>query len=269
VIAPVPAQYDMRGGSPDLVGRELIEAIVNHPRSLQVRVGPSEVGTACARKLAYKFLNFAEREQSPNWRATVGTAIHGWLEGVFSADNARWLAGTGIERWCIEEKVPVGTINGVDIDGNCDLYDRVTAGVIDWKTTSKTRLKSYKSKGPGNQYRVQAHTYGRGWRLRGLPVDYVMIVFLPRDGELSETYIWHEPYDEQVAIDAMQRANGIALTVDALGDDALAHFPVVDNYCGFCPYRRVGSTDPKRGCEGYAPRDPTSGFDDIVGKPAQ
>lgn len=262
MIPPLPDAFSMRGGSPELVGRELIEqitdAIVNHPRSLQKRIGPSEIGTPCARKIAFKLLGFPEREDKPNWRATVGTAIHAWLEAVFGRDNERWLAQSGYARWLIETRVPVGSINGEDIDGNCDLYDRVTSGVIDWKTTGKTRLANYRRKGPGDQYRIQAHTYGYGWRLLGHPVDYVMIVFLPRDGELKDTYIWWEPYDEQVAIDAMQRANGIALTIDALGDDALAAFPAVDNFCTFCPYFRPGSVDPKFGCPGFQRPLPTS-----------
>jgi hypothetical protein len=268
IVPPLPAPFSMRGGSPELVGRELMEAItnaiVNHPRSLQTRIGPSEIGTECARKIAYKLLDFPEREMKPNWKATVGTAIHAWLETVLAADNARWLAQSGHERWVIEQRVPVGALIGVDLDGNCDVYDRVTAGVVDWKTTSKTRLRTYRSKGPGNQYRVQAHTYGYGWTLLGHPVDYVMIVFLPRDGELADAYIWFEPYDQQIALDGMQRANGIALTVEALGADALAHFPVVDNFCGFCPYHRPNSPDPKQGCEGY-PRNTKPAFSDILG----
>lgn len=252
----LPVHLSQRGLDPDLTGDHLLhlvrQAILNHPRSLQQRIGPSELGHPCARRIGYKMLGHPERAGEPNWKATVGTALHSWLEGVLDGANLDYEQRTksGEERYYTEQRVIVGQILGKDIDGSCDVYDRVTATVIDWKSVGPTQLTKYKRFGPGDQYRSQAHLYGRGWQTRGLPVDNVMVVFLPRNGELAETHIWHEAYSEQVALDALQRVNGIALTTQAMGAAALAVLPTADAYCHMCPYYKAQSADPASGCPG-------------------
>jgi hypothetical protein len=55
----------------------------NSPRSLQAQIGPSELGTPCDRKLAYKLANNREiNKRRDPWPAIVGTGIHHWLEGA-------------------------------------------------------------------------------------------------------------------------------------------------------------------------------------------
>lgn len=256
-----------RGGDPGAVGNELLGIIKNHienqPRSLQVKIGPSEIGQACARRIGYKLLNAPEfnPQQIVPWKAFVGTCVHTALAGIFDQHNLAYSArvSPGDERFLIEHKVTVGQLGPDEIDGHTDLYDRVTCGVIDWKIVGPAPLKEYRSKqDPGPQYRSQGHLYGRGWqRGYGLPVDYVMIVFLPRNDELHKTYIWHEPYDERVALDALTRVSGIKGAVDALGVDALAVLPSTDNYCYRCPYHKEDSTDPRHGCSGHSRPTPS------------
>ncbi len=258
MLPPLPVALIQRGGSPDLIKDELLgrirHAIQHHPRSQQTAIGPSEVGIPCARRLGYKLLGFPERDDKPNWKATVGTAGHAWLEDVFHGDNMALVSlpqNEGAERWLLETRVHTGDYNGKPVDGSCDLYDRVTATVVDWKFVGPTQLKKYRSKGASEQYRTQAHLYGRGFQQAGLPVDTVMVVFLPRDGELHDTHVWHEPYDEQVAIDALSRLAGIDLAVQALGPAALSALPTADAYCTFCPFYKVQSTDLTEGCPGH------------------
>jgi hypothetical protein len=81
-----------------------------------------------------------------------------------------------------------------------------------------------------------------------------MIAFLPRNGELADAHIWHEPYDEQVAVDALQRLAGIDLTTRMLGVKALPLLPTADAWCVHCPFFLANSTDLERGCPG----DPAS-----------
>lgn len=253
-LPDLPEHLRLFGSAPELVAQEYLhvieQAITNAPRSLQTRIGPSEIGAPCARRIGYKLLGVKERKQAPNWKATMGTGAHMWLETAFDGDNLRVAASEGQERWLIETKVSVGEANGAEITGSCDLYDRWTGTVIDHKTCSPTQLRKYKTQGPGEQYRVQAHLYGRGWQRAGFRVETVAIAFLPRNGELAEAHIWHEPYSEQVAADALQRLTGIDMACKMLGPAALAALPTADQYCGLCPFFRANSEDLTLGCPG-------------------
>lgn len=251
-IHPFPGHLEQRGGSGDLVVAEYLAhiktAITNHPRSLQRRIGPSEVGHPCARRIGYKLLDVDENPSDDTpWLPTIGTAVHAWLEECFTQANA----GHDHARWLTELRVDVGEIGGTAITGSCDLYDRVTATVIDHKIVGATQLTKYKAKGPGEQYRSQIHLYGRGLTRRGLPVDRVAIAFLPRNGELSGAHIWHEAYDETVALAALQRAEGISTATTALGAGALQHLATADAFCHRCPFFKAGSTDLEAGCPGH------------------
>ena len=85
-----------------------------------------------------------------HWCAHVG-------ETAFDLYNQKhFLLLEGNERFYIETKVSVGEINGQEITGSCDLYDRVTGTVIDHKTCGPTILNSYRRKrDPGDQCRVK------------------------------------------------------------------------------------------------------------------
>lgn len=244
-----PTALDM-----DIVRDELLwaitDAITSHPRSQQKRIGPSEIGHPCARRIGYKLLGHPEANDRRGvpWKPTIGTAVHTWLESVFTGVNDK----LGMDdRFLLEQTVDVGEIGGEAITGHCDLFDVATGAVIDWKCVGPKQLLKYKKSGPGDQYRVQAHLYGRGWARQGRRVDHVAVMFLPRDGELKLSYLWHEPYDEQVALDALTRADGIAKLTGAAGAAALSVLPTADAYCQYCPWFKPGSKDlAGAGCPG-------------------
>jgi len=235
----------------DIVRDELLwaitDAITNHPRSQQVRIGPSEIGVACARRIGYKLLNLPEvNDRGVPWYPTIGTAMHTWLEGVFADLNDKL---GHADRFLLENKVDVGEVAGQAITGSCDLFDTVTGTVVDWKVVGGKRLRAYKDDGPGEQYRIQAHLYGRGWQRAGHTVQNVAVMFLPRDRELKNAYFWTEPYDEQIAVKALQRLGAIQSLTTA-GTAALPLLPTADSYCRFCPWLIPGSTDLSGGCPG-------------------
>lgn len=251
------------GEHPDIVASEVFtavgKAITDQPRSLQRRIGPSELGVPCDRRLAYKLGGVDEiNDRGVAWKPYVGTAVHEQVANVMAKIEVDRTDGLS-QRWHVEERVSVGEINGVEITGSTDLYDAWNGGVWDHKFTTKNKIReTYKPHGPGEQYRVQAHTYGRGWLRAGYAVRTVGIIFWTRDGEFADRYVWHEPFDEQVAIDALARADGIARAIEALGPDfAIAASPTGDAYCNFCPWFRRSSTDLTRGCPGH-PRDTES-----------
>lgn len=255
LCTPLPAAYRYVDPKGEAFTQEyldaIVDAIVNSDRSLQKTPGPSELGIPCNRLLGYKLLGIPERPRVPAWKATVGTGTHMWLETAFdryNLQNAIHLDGQ--ERFYIETKVSVGEVNGIEITGNCDLYDRVTGTVVDHKTCSPTALKNYQRDGPPGQYRIQAHLYGRGWIRAGLPVNRVMIAFLPRNGELADAYIWSEKYNEAIAVQALERLAGIQIATQSLGVAALKLLPTEVHYCTRCPYFLHKSTDLERGCPG-------------------
>lgn len=272
----------------DMLLDTITGAMAAHPRSLQKRIGPSEMGTPCVRKLTYKLGGTPERERPPAWRPTVGTAVHAWLAEQFVAANmAGWSdpSGSGLDpaaasaladlgpmtvlesdagvgarpfqppvlRYAVECTVDVGEVDGTAITGSCDLYDRVTATVVDWKIVGQATLKRVKANGPSDVYRRQAHLYGRGWTRRGVPCERVGIMFLPNSGELTEAVWWSEPWSEALALETLARADAVAAGIRTVGlAPMLAAAPMADDYCVSCPFFVRGSTDPSRGCPGVA-----------------
>lgn len=253
-LAPLPEPFTAYDSNPELVLdayiAQITEAIEAHPRSLQTAIGPSEVGMDCLRRLAYKLSGHPEKAAPPNWKATIGTAVHAWLEQVFTADPE--IQAAGLQRWYTETRVDVGELpDGSHITGSCDLYDRVTGTVLDHKVVGPAQLKKYRAHGPSKQYRTQAHLYGRGWVRAGMRATHVAICFLPRNGDLKDAYLWHEPFDEQVAVDGLNRLGGVWTLLQLQGEQALGLIPTADQYCWNCPFYKAGSSDLSQGCPGH------------------
>lgn len=210
------------------------------PRSQQRRIGPSEIGEECTRALAHKLNGDVEPERQLPTKAWVGTAMHAELERMITAaDPTRAV-------WLTEQRVSVGKINGTEITGSCDAFNWQAGMVVDFKTKGKSTLAGHKRKGPGEKYRIQAHLYGRGMQRAGHTVNTVAFWFIGRDSEYAERCWWHEPYDEQIAIDALNRATTIAQLVDALGiDTVVGMYPECDDrWCAWCAEPRRYSATP-------------------------
>ncbi len=246
---------------------ELADILAAHQggqaRSLQKRIGPSEIGEPCDRALAFRVAEIPPVNDDPlKWAPLVGTWGHAGLAEALAEDNVRAMMAGRPARWLIEQRVEVSRQLG--IAGVTDAYDCELAEVVDWKFVGKTRLQTYRRKGPGETYRRQAHLYGRGWALMGLPVRTVRIVFLPRWSHLlTDGWEWSEPYDEDLAVDALDRLVRITRMVDQLGvreDPAqLAMFAGrPEETCRYCKWYREwpGPTGPAdaTGCPG-APKE--------------
>lgn len=242
----------------------IIDAAENAPRSLQADLGPSEAGVECPRRLAYRLMNWTKPEgntpQQPGgdpWPSTVGTAVHAWLADTFGKDTSgRWL----VENWL---RIAPPLVPG----GSCDLYDTHTETVIDWKIVGPTSMRNYKNNGPRRQYVVQAHLYGLGWELAGRHPKRVALAFLPRGGYLSGMWVWSEPYDRQIALDALARLGSIRDLTEAItaagqigysaGWELIPAEP--SHSCAWCPWYRPGSADLTSGCPGdLPPRAPSN-----------
>lgn len=212
----------------------MVYGIENHERSQQKLIGPSEIGVPCDRALLYKLAQTPEPPRGPAWKPAVGTACHAQQDEWFSTVTTP--NGTNPTDWLTEEKVAVGTVGADTIKGSTDLFAK-SGAVIDHKFVGAYKLNLVKSHDdPGPQYRVQAHTYGRGWDLEGWPVHIVMIVFHPRDGELTDSYYWWEDYNPEIARKALARANERYALLTTFGlQGALALFPYcTEKFCDWC-----------------------------------
>jgi hypothetical protein len=207
--------------------RTIIEAAIEHqPRSLQLAIGPSELGNECERCLAHKLAGTPESRDAA-WLPFIGTAVHEQLEQIILAhENTR--ASLGMPgRFLTENRVTVGQVGGVAITGSTDLFDTHTGTVIDWKCVGTTTLRKAKGSGASTVYRRQAHLYGKGWQDAGYTVNTVLIYFLPRNAvSLADGCPWAEPYDRADAEATLQRADNLAKAVGALGlEQVLAGLP--------------------------------------------
>lgn len=229
-------------------------AAASAPRSLQAELGPSEAGEPCTRRLAYKMLDWPKARAIDPWAAVQGTAVHAWLADAFRAENER----LGRDRYLVEQRVEPLTrdtspVPGV-LAGSCDLFDRDTGIVTDWKLTSTARLRHYAASGPGAKFRVQAHLYGLGLQWTGEDVRTVAIVFLPRATELDGIHVWSEPFDPQVAAAAVDRLAAIRDAITALDPETYPDrwelLPPDFGSCRHCPWLRPGSRQMADGCPG-------------------
>lgn len=228
-------------------------------RSAQTTLGPSEIGTTCDRRLALSVMGVKPvNEGGDGWAAFVGTCTHTGMEGVY-----QWAdAGTG--RYATEIRLTFGSV--LVPKGTSDLIDRREGDIVDWKIMGEYSLKKFKAEGPSETYRIQGHTYGYGAELAGEKVRHVNIVGLPRAGSsLDGMHVWSEPYDRNVAKNAIKRVEAIyartqqlAVETGALAEDAQADllrrgrgFATGDAYeCRFCPFHRKSDKQFEKGCPG-------------------
>lgn len=218
----------------------------NSARSTQTTIGPSELGSLCDRKIAYRLANTPE----VNWwadplPAIVGTAVHTWLEkAVNSFQQVHFM-----DRWITEITVQPDPL----VKGHCDLYDKEIGAVIDWKTVSPTKLKAWKADGPPSHYKDQVNLYGRGLVNAGYTVNKVCLVAVPRSGWLRDMQVWMHDFEPQRAQDALDRMYGIANKMISAGDnlsfEEISSAP--SGECSFCPWYRGGDRRADMsGCSG-------------------
>jgi len=208
---------------------QIEHGLATSSRSRQREIGASEIGFACGRRLSYRLHGTAKTNFTDPMKLMTGLGVHTVLAEIYAA-NPRYL---------VEHPV---TFRG--IRGTLDLYDRGTATVIDWKTTSKSRLASYAKQGPPMHYVTQINIYAAALMEQGFLVSRVALAFLPSDGALSNLWVWLAEPDKRVALDAADRVEALR-HLEPSNVDAKP-----DRYCGWCDYYLPTSTDLSIGCPG-------------------
>jgi len=210
----------------------LINALRNQDnqraRTDQTEVGPSELG-GCRRKVWYRLNNrpVTNREEF-KLAAMMGTAIHGSIEDaikLIDPKGSKYVVETNVE------------YNGMK--AHIDLFIPSTGDVVDWKTIKIKNLSYF----PTLQQRWQVQVYGYLIDKSNTGVvRNVNLVAIARDGDERDVKIHSEPYDEKIALDAL---NWLA----AIKESAIAPEPERDpSYCKlYCKYYDESGTV---GCTG-------------------
>ena len=204
----------------------------NNPRNLQKAIGPSEIGHPCRRPGrdegrrgdAEPQLGLADPMPS-----ILGVAFHAWME-----------QNLDMREWIPEKRVDV---DGRGLWGHSDAYHIPTRTVVDWKLLGLTMWRDWTGGYVNGTYKVQAHSYGRGFMRAGYPVERIAVAVFCRSKPLQDLYVWSEPWDQTVADQALLRLEAIKTYVNGTGasDDnrapLLAIDPVAGDGCYFCPFK--------------------------------
>lgn len=219
----------------------------NSTRSQQKALGPSELGSACDRKVAYGLTGTPEINAFKDpWPAIVGTAIHGWLENALGAYQEHHR----INRWITELTVHPDEL----VVGHLDLYDQTLNTVIDWKSLGTQKMRDWKKQGPPDKHLNQVMLYAKGAIRQGLPVEKVALIGVPRAGWLSDMTPYVYDYDESRADAALARMYSIAQQVINIGADRndlkMVEIPAEPDKgdCQWCPWFDMKNWGA--GCEG-------------------
>jgi len=82
--------------------------------------------------------------------------------------------------------------------------------VIDYKTIGVDGMRKVRKGQINPAYRTQIQIYGLGHERAGREVAQVCLVFLSRSGWLDDAEVHMEPYNKQMALDALARLYRIA-----------------------------------------------------------
>lgn len=165
----------------------LVDALVKadnaRPRSQQTAIGVSQLGS-CRRQVWLKLKATPETNPTLRLPAIMGTAIHSAIEAVIGSTGA-----------LIEERVEIEGLPPATID----YFDPATGEVVDWKTVTLKNIPYFVTQ----QKRWQVQTYGYLLEQAGHTVNTVTLVGIPRDGTENDIVVHSEPYDEDVALQAL------------------------------------------------------------------
>lgn len=240
--------------------REIFYSYVNRNardnRSAQTTLGPSEIGSPCDRQLAMKLMGVPAVNPQESWAPFVGTAVHASLAEMFE-----WANGANSGRFAVEMPLTFGS--SVVPRGTGDLLDRVLFMFLDHKLMGKYSLKKLIEQGPSDEYRVQLHTYAYGAEKAGEKVKEIALVGWPREeSSLQNLYVHVEPYDRQIALDAIARVERLHREVQGRLGTVPTNVFVSENplevaqtfdtgdACRWCPFHNKADKRFTRGCPG-------------------
>jgi hypothetical protein len=193
------------------VGLFLLES----ERDKQRKVGASQISDPCTKHLARALMQFEEPPMKYWLGGKVGTAVHSFIEAAIEKTDDDFFADA-----IVEQKIELGEIEGYGlVSSKPDLVLPSKQLLIDWKTTTRAKIKKVQSYLDGTKldieteytlqkYLGQANLYAWGLKNQGTPISDISIVFINRDGTYeNDIYVLNTEYDEQLAVDLWQRVS--------------------------------------------------------------
>lgn len=188
------------------------------PRSTQVAVGWSELG-GCRAALGYRLDGAWVSDETDNWAAIRGTALHEYLEDILEDEDVRAEVDT------VYRGIP-GHADLVGADWIVDIKTKTLASSQVWQRDVAAM----------RQARIQLHGYAAGLVDAGdLPEECtVRLLVVPADGTFGDWWLWEEPFDRSLADEGADRLDDVRRRM-AAGEVLPKDKPY--QFCkSYCPY---------------------------------
>lgn len=191
--------------------------LLESERDKQHKVGASQISDPCTKHLARALMRFEEPPMKYWLGGKIGTAVHSFIEAAIEKTDSDFFADA-----IVEQKIELGEIDGYGlVSSKPDLVLPSKQLLIDWKTTTRAKIKKLQSyldgtkQDAGTEYTLQkylgqANLYAWGLKNQGTPISDISIVFINRDGTYeNDIYALNTEYDEQLAVDLWQRVSSL------------------------------------------------------------
>lgn len=203
-------------------------------------LGPSDIGF-CRQKAVLVTRETKPTDTVPTWAASVGTAIHNYVEAAIHEAHPEWLFGS-IDHVKIHAELP----SGVVLQGTPDIVAVPLNAVLDIKTVNGYEWT--KRKGPSQAHKYQRHLYALGLMQAEIldPTQdvYVGNVYLDRSGADPNPMVFIEQFDPDLTKEIDTWVGDVIYAVQN-GEDSARDIPaaVCDRICEFFTVCRGGLED--------------------------
>lgn len=192
-------------------------------RDKQRKVGASQISDPCTRHLAHALVGTESAPQKYWMGGKIGTAIHGFIESAIAT------SGSGLfDNAIVEHKIILGDVGSYGtVSSKPDLVLPNHKTLIDWKTTSRAKIKKIQNYVDGlkddaasaytvQKYLGQANLYAWGLNKSGIEIEDIALVFINRDGTYeNDIYVLPTKYDEPFAVGLWERLQNLWAELDA------------------------------------------------------
>ena len=207
--------------------REFAEASPRTQQSRKGLLGPSDVGF-CRQKAVLVSRGTKPTDQTNDWPAAVGTALHAYIEEA--CDGRGWILGSRDHK-----KVTAKLPSGAEITGTPDIIMPKENALVDIKTVNG--FAYIERHPPSLNHQYQRHLYALGAIQEGLLKEEGLVVanaYFDRSGERADVLVKQEPFNPDMTMDIDRWVEDVIYAV-RYGEDSARDVaaPVCERICEF------------------------------------